>query len=152
MGRDRSRLIGSATGTARAAIVVIPGAFLLAFFVYPVTTILARGLATDGFDPFTDLFGSARTRGVIWFTVWQAAVSTLLTLAVALPGAAVLARRRRVPSPSTAGSEGAHCASESNELGAEAAPAPLTEPIPPPQHGKLLQASHAVDRPRSTRT
>ena len=94
MGRDRSRLIGSATGTARAAIVVIPGAFLLAFFVYPVTTILARGLATDGFDPFTDLFGSARTRGVIWFTVWQAAVSTLLTLAVALPGAAVVAQMK----------------------------------------------------------
>lgn len=59
-------------------------------------------------------------------TSLQSPVSLLIVtaLSVVLAGAAVLARRRRVPSPSTTGSEGAHCASESNELGAEAAAAP----------------------------
>ncbi len=30
--------------------------------------------------------------GVLWFTIWQAAVSTLLTVIVALPGAYIFAR------------------------------------------------------------
>ncbi len=41
-----------------------------------------------------DLARSGRSRDVIWFTVWQAAVSTVLTVVVALPGAALLARAR----------------------------------------------------------
>ena len=72
--------------------IVVPAAFIVAFFGYPVVTILWRGLGHDGVDALGDVWGSSRQRGIIWFTVWQAAVSTVLTLAVALPGAAMVAR------------------------------------------------------------
>ena len=86
MGRDRARLI-----TASA---VVPVGFLGLFFAYPVATVLWRGLGFGGDVALADLLGSGRTRDAVWFTVWQAAVSTVLTLAVALPGAAALARSR----------------------------------------------------------
>ncbi len=72
--------------------VVVPAAFITAFFGYPVITILWRGLGQDGVDALADVWGSSRQRGIIWFTAWQAAVSTVLTLMVALPGAAMAAR------------------------------------------------------------
>ena len=40
------------------------------------------------------LFTSGYHLGLLWFTFWQAAVSTLLTLALALPGACVMALLR----------------------------------------------------------
>ena len=40
------------------------------------------------------MFTSRAILGVLWFTLWQAVVSTLLTLALAMPGAYVLARYR----------------------------------------------------------
>ena len=82
------------------AAVAVPSAFIVAFFGYPVAAILWRGLGHDGVGALGDVVGSARQRGIIWFTLWQAAVSTVLTLVVALPGAAMVARftgrRRRV--------------------------------------------------------
>lgn len=84
MGRDRSRLI--------AAAAIVPGLFLALFFVYPVATVLWRGLGDSELSPLRDLISSGRTRDAVWFTIWQAALSTLLTLAVALPGAAHIAR------------------------------------------------------------
>lgn len=96
MGRDRTRLIRrGALGGARAATVLVPAAFITVFFLYPAATILWRGLGAEGLAPVLDLADSSRTRDVVWFTVWQAAVSTALTVAVALPGAALLARARR---------------------------------------------------------
>jgi thiamine transport system permease protein len=77
--------------------VVVPVAFLVAFFVYPVATILGRGLRPDGnldLSPLGDVVGDAALRDIVWFTVWQAALSTALALAVGLPGAFVLARYR----------------------------------------------------------
>ena len=79
---------------ARVLCVVVPTAFLGVFFLYPVGTILVRGLGADGLDRLLGLPGRASFRGVAWFTVWQATVSTLLTVVVALPGAHLLARRR----------------------------------------------------------
>lgn len=64
-----------------------PLAFLAVFFAYPVLTVVADGLGVVG-----DLFRRSAIRGVLWFTVWQAVVSTLLTLAVGIPAAAALAR------------------------------------------------------------
>jgi len=84
VGRNRSRLI--------AAAAVVPAVFLAVFFVYPVATVMWRGLGDGGLAPLRDLLDSGRTRDAIWFTLWQAVLSTLLTLAVALPGAAVVAR------------------------------------------------------------
>ena len=73
----------------------LPLAFVGLFFVYPVVRILAEGLAPDGqFDlPATlDVLAQPFVRDVAWFTFWQALLSTLLTVVVALPGAYVFAR------------------------------------------------------------
>ena len=81
--------------TKRLAVVGIPLAFLAIFFAYPLLTILGRGLWPDGdldLGPVLDVFESSRLRGVAWFTVWQATVSTVVTLLAALPAAYVLAR------------------------------------------------------------
>ncbi|MEX0663605.1 MAG: iron ABC transporter permease [Acidimicrobiia bacterium] len=67
------------------------------FFVYPVVTILGRGLWPDGgldFSPVGHVFSDSGMRHIMWFTVWQAAASTALTLVVALPAAFVVARYR----------------------------------------------------------
>ena len=45
-------------------------------------------------DPLGDVLTDPGLRHVAWFTVWQAALSTVLTLAVGLPGAYVLSRYR----------------------------------------------------------
>jgi thiamine transport system permease protein len=77
------------------ALAALPLAFLGVFFLWPVASILVRGLAPNGaLDLAVPLQVLARpaTRDVAWFTLWQAVVSTLLTLAIGLPGAYVLAR------------------------------------------------------------
>lgn len=91
VGRDSSRI---ARFAGRWAAVAVPAAFLAVFFVYPAGAILWRGLFSEGFGPMSDLFGSPRTRGVVWFTVWQALASTAITLVAALPAAAVVTRLR----------------------------------------------------------
>jgi thiamine transport system permease protein len=95
LGRNRSRLI--------AAAAVVPAAFLGVFFVYPVASVLWRGLGGEGLEPIRHVLDQGRTRDAIWFTTWQAVASTALTLVIALPGAAVVARstpraRRRIRS------------------------------------------------------
>lgn len=72
-----------------AAATAVPAAFIVIFFVYPVGTMLWRGL-----DAVGEALGNTAIRGVLWFTAWQAAVSTALTLAVGMGGAAMLARLR----------------------------------------------------------
>ena len=77
-----------------AAVTLPPAAFLAVFYAWPFATLLARGL---GAGAITDTLGSARTWRVAWFTLWQAVVSTLVTLVVGLVpvGAALLLGRRR---------------------------------------------------------
>jgi thiamine transport system permease protein len=73
----------------------VPVAFFALFFAYPVAAIVARGLKVDGvwqFGRLADVLGQSDIRHVLWFTTWQALVSTALTLIVALPGAYVFAR------------------------------------------------------------
>jgi thiamine transport system permease protein len=73
----------------------LPLLFFAAFFAYPVASIVARGLHQGGswqFGRIGDVLGDAGIRHVLWFTCWQAAASTALTLLVALPGAYVFAR------------------------------------------------------------
>jgi thiamine transport system permease protein len=79
---------------AFALTAALPLAFLLAFFVWPVGSIVATGLFPGGgfdLDPFRRALGGGLPE-VAWFTLWQAAASTILTLVVALPGAYVFAR------------------------------------------------------------
>jgi thiamine transport system permease protein len=62
-----------------------------------VLTILGRGLWPGGaldVSPLTEAIGDPALRDIAWFTVWQAALSTLLTLAIGLPAAYVLTRFR----------------------------------------------------------
>ena len=72
-------------------IAVVPVVFLGIFFFYPVLTILVSSL-NQGWDGFADIVKSPRARGALWFTAWQATASTVLTLILALPGAALIAR------------------------------------------------------------
>ena len=67
---------------------LVPAAFLAVFFVWPVANVLGRGVAIG------DVLGDAHLRAVAWFTLWQAVVSTALTVVVALPCAWALARFR----------------------------------------------------------
>jgi thiamine transport system permease protein len=71
----------------------VPVAFLALFFLYPLAAIVERGLRGAG-DSALDVLGDSTTRDVVWFTVWQAAASTVLTIAIALPAAYVLGRFR----------------------------------------------------------
>jgi thiamine transport system permease protein len=71
----------------------LPLAFLALFFLYPLTAIVERGLRGEGDAPL-DVLSDPLTREVVWFTVWQALASTVLTIAVALPAAYVLGRYR----------------------------------------------------------
>lgn len=72
----------------------LPLVFLGLFYFYPLGSILALSFERGAglLQPFIDVFSSASLRGVLGFTFWQAALSTLLTLAVGLPAAYLLAR------------------------------------------------------------
>jgi thiamine transport system permease protein len=82
------------TGTARrrvawSAAALVPLAFFAVFFAFPLVSIIERGL-DDG--SVGDVLGRSATRDVVWFTFWQALVSTLFTFAVGLPAAWAIAR------------------------------------------------------------
>ena len=83
------------TARGRALLLAPPVAFLAVFFAWPVANIIGEGLrADDGWDlrGVGDVLGDPALRGVAWFTFWQATASTVVTLALALPAAHVLAR------------------------------------------------------------
>jgi thiamine transport system permease protein len=70
----------------------VPLAFLAVFFVYPLSSIVERGIGSAGGDSAIDVLGDPLTRDVLWFTTWLAAASTLLTLVVSFPVTYVLGR------------------------------------------------------------
>jgi thiamine transport system permease protein len=70
----------------------VPLAFLALFFVLPLAAILERGLRSGGDVSALDVLTDPLTAEVVWFTFWQAAASTALTIAVGLPAAYVLGR------------------------------------------------------------
>ncbi|MBF0379073.1 MAG: iron ABC transporter permease [Desulfamplus sp.] len=81
----------------------IPFIFLLLFYFYPLAGIFLRSFFDQNdftfqsilsfkllkqavfFTNFLKIFQSSRILSIIWFTFWQASVSTILTLIVALP-------------------------------------------------------------------
>jgi thiamine transport system permease protein len=72
-----------------------PLAFLAIFYFYPLANILGISLArseTGDLAPFAEAIKSKSVQRVLVFTIWQAIISTLLTLLVGLPGAYLLAR------------------------------------------------------------
>jgi thiamine transport system permease protein len=74
---------------------LLPLVFLLVFFFYPLISILSLSFSSEGrfsLAPLATLFLTPRFVQTLWFTLWQAALSTLLTVGLALPGAYVFAR------------------------------------------------------------
>jgi thiamine transport system permease protein len=85
---------GSMSGRAwRTLTYGVPLAFFGLFFLYPLFAIVERGLTGAGDSPL-DVLTDPLTREVVWFTVWEATASTLLTLAIAMPATYVLGRYR----------------------------------------------------------
>ena len=70
-----------------------PALFLGLFFIWPVTRLLQRGFSDDS-GALTDVFTSSSIRSAAWFTLWQAAASTAITLLLAFPLTAVMANIR----------------------------------------------------------
>ncbi len=89
MDRDRPALTGFRLPWPTGARVLVPAAFLGYFFAYPLVRILGRGLSAGGFG---EVLTDGDLLGVAWFTLWQAAASTMLTIVVALPATYVFAR------------------------------------------------------------
>ncbi len=75
----------------------VPFVFLGLFYFYPLAAILTTSLfpegrlATESLRPLAD---SSYYAGVLWFTFWQATVSTLGAFVLGLPAAFVFARFR----------------------------------------------------------
>ncbi len=79
------------------ALAAVPLAFLGAFFVYPVAGMVSAGFWPDGsFDPLAvlEVLGRPRTLRVVWFTLWSAAVATVLAVVAGVPVAFALHRLR----------------------------------------------------------
>ncbi len=76
---------------------LLPVTFLLLFYFYPLSSILALSFAPAGrldLAALQKLVTTTYYAETLWFTVWQAALSTLLTLGLALPAAYIFARYR----------------------------------------------------------
>jgi len=76
---------------------LLPLAFLAFFFFYPLLSIFQVSLLPEGrlaLDALRELVERPYYAQTLWFTTWQAVLSTLLTLLVALPGAYVFGRYR----------------------------------------------------------
>jgi thiamine transport system permease protein len=72
-----------------------PLVFLGLFYFYPLLSIFRLSYARAEFGPLSPILeaiSSASVRGVLGFTVWQATLSTLFTLALGLPAAYLFAR------------------------------------------------------------
>lgn len=78
---------------------LLPLAFLALFYFYPLGRIFQFSFAAEGgFDAtgLVRMFSDRAYGRILWFTTWQAALSTVLTVAAALPGA-YLFHRYRLP-------------------------------------------------------
>jgi thiamine transport system permease protein len=67
----------------------LPLTFVGVFFYWPMLRITALGFEGDWLETLV----SPKYLEIIWFTLWQAGLSTLLTVLIAIPGAYLLYRR-----------------------------------------------------------
>ena len=81
----------SRTGLGLAALAVLPLGFLVVFFAWPVGAILRLGFVDGG---VVAALAEGETWRLAWFTVAQAAGSTLVAVLAGMPVAFVLARVR----------------------------------------------------------
>ncbi|MBI5305641.1 MAG: iron ABC transporter permease [Chloroflexi bacterium] len=71
---------------------ILPLLFLALFYFYPLAAILQTSFAGDAARGAHQVFTDVYYARVLGFTVWQATLSTLLTLGAALPAAYIFAR------------------------------------------------------------
>ena len=81
----------------KSLVYTIPLLFLTLFFLYPLAAILRLGFAGDpalgsGGVGLWALIADSYYLELLWFSTWQALLSTALTLAIGLPAAYVFAR------------------------------------------------------------
>ena len=67
----------------------IPLTFVAVLFYWPIAKITSLGFSGDWLTTLSE----PKTVEIRWFTLWQAAVSTLVTLVIAIPGAYLLYRK-----------------------------------------------------------
>lgn len=73
---------------------IIPLIFFCLFYFYPLASILQLSFAPEGtfqLNAAAKIFRDSYYLSTLWFTLWQAVVSTVLTLLLALPAAYVFA-------------------------------------------------------------
>ncbi len=75
----------------RFSLLFIPILFIGVFFFYPLIRIMGTSLTSSALG---EILNKPYFLKVIWFTFWQAALSTILTLIVGLPAAYIFARYR----------------------------------------------------------
>ena len=83
---------GKASGRkslTRKLLWAIPLTFVAVLFYWPVVRVTSLGFSEDWLATLAE----PKVIGIIWFTLWQAVVSTVLTVALAIPGAYLLYRR-----------------------------------------------------------
>ncbi|MEW5719227.1 MAG: iron ABC transporter permease [Chloroflexota bacterium] len=78
--------------TLLLALFLTPLAFLAAFYFYPLAAILQTSFAAGDARGALEIFAADYYARVLLFTIFQAALSTALTLAAALPAAYIFAR------------------------------------------------------------
>src|SRR5688572_8177490 len=94
-GMARNRDAMSFARLAWYGLLLVPLLFLVIFFLYPLFAIFEYSLFQDGqfdFSGFVRLTSSSYYLNTLGFTVFQAALSTILTLLLALPAAYVFTR------------------------------------------------------------
>lgn len=74
----------------RLALWTAPVLFVLVLFYLPLSKIIGLGLSGNWFDVYL----ASQTLQAIWFTIWQSAASTLISLLIGIPGAYILYRKR----------------------------------------------------------
>ena len=87
--------INKRSGQLAILLYLVPLLFLAVFFFYPLVSIFSFSLAPGGqLDLYAlrKLVSTGYYVRTLWFTIWQASVSTLITVLLALPGAYVFAR------------------------------------------------------------
>ena len=83
-----SRLSARSFRTDTAALLTVLG-FYLIFFFYPIGKILSLGFS---FSSFEQAFTSASVQKALWFTLWQATVSSALSLIIGIFISSVFAK------------------------------------------------------------
>jgi thiamine transport system permease protein len=67
----------------------VPLLFVGLVFYWPVTQVSLLGVSGDWLSRLVE----AKTVEIVWFTIWQAALSTVVTVVIGIPGAYLLYRR-----------------------------------------------------------